>query len=296
MSDMRVEFWRDERDWPRDSTQFVFLARVVHIIGNQLFPDQWTGLEPQIKLRPRIPLKMNKEVQSNYLVKKLLDPNAFDSTEKRKTVFGFISPPMASAGEWRKAKALVAKDDAEKRPGLTRLAKVRDCIVRMAEAGKLITAVRPRRGGKLEELPSWYWNGENLIRRFAFCQMDPNDPFGLASAGDSFFWIFVSRASLDSAIKRLSKRTVESRAGRPEQFDWEEGKLFAFKLLEEKGDFKIPENRTKGWRSQNDLVERVIEHLAKYSDHEDGPSSSATISNVKDWLKEWRERPIIQIG
>jgi hypothetical protein len=287
MNDIRVEFWSDERGWPRDSTQYVFLARVVQVVGRHLFPDQWTGLETQIKLLPYLPAKLDSEIPSNYLVKKLLNPHAFERSDGEKIVFGFVGPPKASAEEWRKAQALVAKDHAEKRPGLARLTKVRDSIISMAESGRLVTSVRGRKGGKFDELPSWYWNGENLSRRFAFCQMNQEDPFGLASAGESFSWIFVSRASLDSAIKSLSKSAM-ARAGRPQEYDWEEGKLYARDLFEKNGDFKLAENRTRGWNSQNDLVTRVIEHLEKFSENGDGPSVSSAKSKVRDWLKEWR--------
>ena len=48
----------------------------------------------------------------------------------------------------------------------------------------------------------------------------------------------------------------KGRAGRPkgsEEHDWEEGRLFAFKMLEEKGDFADPANRVDGWKTSRAL-------------------------------------------
>jgi hypothetical protein len=288
MSNLRVEFWRNERDWPRDSSKFVFLARVVQMIGNRLFPGQWTGVEPQIKLLPRIPEEDDSDIIPNYTVKKLLDPKAFYDDNETKTVFGWSAGARlrVSGKERAKAQMLVAKDHAENRPGLRRFAVVKQRIISLAEEGRLVTAVRALAGGEFSELPSSHWNAENLERRFALCQMEFDKPFGSAAGGESFCWIFVSKASLDRSIKSL-KKPGGSKTGRPEKYDWEEAKLYLQKLLEENGDFKDPLNRVEGWRSQNDAVSLVIEHLAKIS-NDDGPSASGVKAKICDWLEEFR--------
>ena len=202
MSDLRVEFWRNARDWPRDSSKFVFLARVVQMIGNRLFPGQWTGLEPQIKLLPKIPEGNDSDIISNYTVKKLLGPKPFYDDDEPKTVFGWSAGARFRVSDEERAKAqmLVAKDHAEKRPGLRRFAAVKQRIISLAEEGRLVTAVRALAGGEFSELPSSYWNAENLERRFALCQMKFDKPFGPAAGGESFCWIFVSKASLERSI------------------------------------------------------------------------------------------------
>jgi hypothetical protein len=288
MSNIRIDFWRNDREWPRDSSKFIFLARVVQTVGNRLFPGQWTGLEPQIKLLPKIPEEGDSDIISNYTVKKLLDPKAFYDDDEPKTVFGWSAGGRlrVSAEERAKARMLVAEDHAEKQPGLRRFAVVKQRIISLAEEGRLVTAVRALAGGEFSELPSSYWNAENLERRFALCQMKFGKPFGPAAGGESFYWIFVSKASLERTIKSLKKRGG-AKTGRVEKYDWEEGKLYLHKLLEENGDFKDPLNRRKGWQSQNDAVSLVIEHLAKIS-NDDGPSPSAVKAKVRDWLEEFR--------
>jgi hypothetical protein len=298
MSDMRVEFWRDERDWPRDSSKFIFLARAVQMIGNRLFPGQWTGLEPQIKLLPKL---MPEEVDSDLMPIYSMDPHDGDLPKDYFSRYGgpYLSGP---ARERANALLLVATDHTEKRPGLRRFAEVKQRIISWAEEGKLVMAVRALIGGEFSELPSSFWNADNLDLRFPLCQID-FDPFGSAAAGEPR-WIFVSRASLERSIESLKKpggvkpgqaeKSIESlkkpggsKTGRPEKFDWEEGKLYFHKLLEQNGDFKDPLNRVDGWRSQNDAVSLIIEHLAKIS-NDDGPSPSAVKAKVRDWLEEFR--------
>ncbi len=40
-------FWVDEATWPKDTSDYVFLARAVHLMGGTLFPGEWTRKEPE---------------------------------------------------------------------------------------------------------------------------------------------------------------------------------------------------------------------------------------------------------
>jgi hypothetical protein len=286
MSDTSVEFWCNECNWPRDSSKFVFLARVVQMIGNRLFPGQWTGLEPEIKLLPK-PEVDDSDLIPVYL-RDLVDPYVYYEAN----FFG----GSFSAQERAKALTLVARANAEKRPGLTRFKAVKQRIISLAQQGELVTALQAFEGGEFSELPSLYWNAANLERRFALCQMDK--PFDSVARSESLCWIFVSKASLERSINSLrsidSQRPINSpkksggaKRGRAEKYDWEEGKLYLHKLLEQNGDFKDAANKVEGWRSQNDAVSLLIEHLAKISKN-DGPSPSGVKAKVREWLEEFR--------
>jgi hypothetical protein len=42
---MTMEFWADTQQWPRDSKDYVFLARAIHEIGRAMHGSAWTGNE-----------------------------------------------------------------------------------------------------------------------------------------------------------------------------------------------------------------------------------------------------------
>jgi hypothetical protein len=291
---LRVDFWKNSQKWPRDSSSYVFLARAVQAFGQQMFPGEWTGNEAQIELMAAIPEgNLEEDVSLNFRIKKTVDPKAWTFPDKPKLAIspgGFAGgPPKATKDEWRRAREIVAEDHAAKMPALRRLSSVEDHIINLAEAGTISTAVRPLAGGKCVELPNWVWNGEGLNRRFHMCQINPDKPFTVASAGDAFWWIFVLKADLDVALKAIVPKKVRlARAGAQEKYDWEEAKLFMLQELEKRGDFLDPQNKTSGWNSQNDLVEKIIVHLAKHSDDGEGPAPSGVKAKVKIWLQEWR--------
>jgi hypothetical protein len=79
----------------------------------------------------------------------------------------------------------------------SRALTVEAIIVRACEAGDLVSAVRPPRGGMMQMVPRHYWNGDDLRRRFYHCKMSLDDPFGAGFAGDKFGFIFVQKESLD---------------------------------------------------------------------------------------------------
>jgi hypothetical protein len=49
--------------------------------------------------------------------------------------------------------------------------------------------------------------------------------------------------------KKRRKAKQPSRAGRPEKWDWEEGRLFVRRELERKGSPRKKENQIEGWKS-----------------------------------------------
>lgn len=43
-----LEFWGDRDEWPRDRAPYIFLARVVDLLGKARFEDNWLGLNEPI--------------------------------------------------------------------------------------------------------------------------------------------------------------------------------------------------------------------------------------------------------
>jgi hypothetical protein len=79
-----------------------------------------------------------------------------------------------------------------------------------------------------------------------------------------------------------------TRGGAPIQYDWDDAKLFVFRELEAHGDFAVPENRVKGWRSQNDLIRKLQEYMATPAGGGRAPSDSMAKTLVANCLAEWR--------
>jgi hypothetical protein len=88
-----------------------------------------------------------------------------------------------------------------------------------------------------------------------------------------------------SGPKRKRRKAKQpSRAGRPEKWDWEEGRLFARRELERKGSPRKKEDQIEGWKSVSDLTRLVVDHL---SNNDEGPDFNATWKKVNVWIKEF---------
>ena len=78
--------------------------------------------------------------------------------------------------------------------------------------------------------------------------------------------------------------------GRPLEFDWDEAEQFTFKILDEKGDpTDRLNNRPKGWRSVENLVGAIIEHLEVELGAGEGPGRTTVQPKATAWLQAWRD-------
>jgi hypothetical protein len=83
-------------------------------------------------------------------------------------------------------------------------------------------------------------------------------------------------------IPQKEKRK-RSRAGRPKVHDWEDAELLFWKLMDERGDFRRPENQTDKWNSKRKVASAVREYMEK---HSDSPPEEKTIERrINRWLK-----------
>jgi hypothetical protein len=218
IENLRIEFWRNQNKWPRDNSSHVFLARAVHKLGECLFGDEWTEKDAQIEMMPALPEDNVDDLSVRLRVAMILRspwlfPNESGTIKKTAVParsFLRIMPPPVNDHEWAAARSIVAKDHADKLPGLKRFTSVREKIVELADAGKLVTAIRARAGGDFTPLPSWWWNSERILNRFDLCQLNPADPFGAASTGDGYWWIFVTLQSLEIQLSALAHPARQS--------------------------------------------------------------------------------------
>jgi hypothetical protein len=218
---MRLEFWKNSIGWPNDTASFVFLARAVHAIGKSMFGPQWTGDEPSLEPMqslPKFPLSSGGSAYfaHDLLVKHHPEFNRHPLKRRPKTAGmpgGGIPPSVNfTIEEWEAARSIVAKDHEHKMPGLRRFFQVRDRIMQLAEAELLITARRDKAGGDPELIPRVWWNSERIRNRFDLCQIDPDDPYSLFSAGGRHQWIFVTRESLMSCAGDAGSHDVGQQA------------------------------------------------------------------------------------
>ncbi|MCK1447235.1 hypothetical protein IVB34_40120 [Bradyrhizobium sp. 2] len=190
--------------------------------------------------------------------------------------------------QWLEAARLVSSESVAMRTAHQNLKAVSLRMIKACEAGELRSSLRLP-DGRMTDIPRHHWNGENLWPRFIDGSYDPADPFQARKGPRQQLFIFLLLDSF-SAWLPASRKKKAVRVGPPEKYDWEEAKLFMLRELEARGDFLDPQNNVPGWKSQNNLVDLIIEHLEKRPDvgDDNGPSPSAVKNKVKGWLKEWR--------
>jgi hypothetical protein len=101
-------------------------------------------------------------------------------------------------------------------------------------------------------------------------------------------------AEFDGAqAKQIEGESEGRHRGRPEEHDWEEGKLYFFNLVKERGDPTKQENQTEDWHSKTDAAKVVASHLGKHAGgHE--PDISTARRKIASWLGELRRSEAAQ--
>jgi hypothetical protein len=137
------------------------------------------------------------------------------------------------------------------------------------------------------------FDGEGWLRIVA---PDPNLPGvkRMALATDDFDYSVVEqdvpapgKERKPTPKKQHRKAKQASRAGAPEQHDWDEGEQFVMRELKTRGNPLDKNNQTKGWKTISDVARLVIDHLEEYSEDGVGPDLSTTRSKVSDWIEKF---------
>ena len=117
-----------------------------------------------------------------------------------------IIVPAFTQKQWDAAAELARTLHNEGKPAQERLHRVRSEIAVQCETGKLQSGTRAINGGAIEPMLPELWNGERLIPRFEWCQIDPKEPFGLGTTGKRFRWIFITTELLNTFLKTIQKQ------------------------------------------------------------------------------------------
>jgi len=192
----RAEFWKKSIGWPNDNSSFVFLGRAVQAIGKSMFGADWTGDEPCRDLMKELPIIPERSGWRAKLAHDLLVKQHPEFNRQQQK--GYRHSFEFTGTEWMAAVMIIKKQNEQQMPGVRRFSEVLGQIIHLAEAGLLITAIREKVGGDPTPIPRRWWNSERIRGRFDYCQLNPDDPYGLGIAGDRYQWIFVTRESLMS--------------------------------------------------------------------------------------------------
>jgi hypothetical protein len=197
-------WWLHEYRWPRDTSEYVFLARAVRSIGAKLHGDKWTGREPATLSVDPVPMCCPRGYGWQFdFARLLLLENKEHSVPPRVIAHGKWGPEPGqelTADEWRVVQPLWRAKYQAAQEAFGRFHAVRVEIAEQCSRGALVSVLRPVEGGQFSPIPDWHWNTERLAPRFAVCQLNPRDPFSLGIAGDGYGWIFLTRASLDAYL------------------------------------------------------------------------------------------------
>jgi hypothetical protein len=93
-------------------------------------------------------------------------------------------------------------------------------------------------------------------------------------------WVYVARKDLPTP------KQPRVGSGAPEIYDWDDIEQFIRNEFTNRGDFLKPENKMKGWRSQNDLIELVKDYLQRRN--QPIPGDTQMKKNVSAILKTIR--------
>jgi hypothetical protein len=215
---MGQDLWWIENNswWPRDSQGWVFLARAVYELGRAKYPGEWTGEEPVTWANPSpatrgpLPEEPSKAIRHDIQYAHQVLKEQHPEVAARLLTF----PTLIKPDDWKVAKVETERLRLTSLRIVWRFKAITQMIATEAEAGRLVTGLRPTDGGVVRAIPAVYWNTERLEPRFRMCQMNSADAFSAAFAGEGFGWIFVCAKDLERYIKSLKSSPVSSNQAR----------------------------------------------------------------------------------
>jgi hypothetical protein len=169
--------------------------------------------------------------------------------------------------------------------------KVRS-VLQVSQTGKCVE--QDPESWAQETATSWFDDGRAFIptggvERMAFGPYVAGGPDELNYIEQpKGLWAFILIEKESFASFLAGPPGPRTRGGAPVQYDWDDAKLFVFRELDAHGDFAVPQNRVKGWRSQNDLIGKLQEYMATPAGGGRAPSDSSAKTLVANCLAEWR--------
>jgi hypothetical protein len=160
-------FWDNQREWPSNPPNYVFLARACHDVGRAIFGAKWI---------------------EQY--------SSLDDLEEQ------MEPPDDCDDEtWATYERNCERIEHSFKTMRTEVVRT---LSQASEAGEVTTALRPKQGGKLTDLEPYFWTTEHVQARFEQCKMSLSDPFRNNRFLPGPSWIFVKRDTLDQLLNRLA--------------------------------------------------------------------------------------------
>jgi hypothetical protein len=222
--------------WPRDPHGYVFLARVVEIVGSAMH-DDWTGLESSTKDVAPLPTLQDASFYDRQRADIL-----FQSKLGRPDFTIGRSAHEFTDEQWRSVCELAEQLHREGRPAVQRLLVVQTEIVRRCEAGELVLRVRPTDSGPWQPFQIDWWNTDKWRSRFDRCKIDPDYPNGNRPSWrreNNDHDIFVTHESLKSVLDALApdRKSPRGGPGRKPGFQWEIIETEFDRLMDHHDDF-----------------------------------------------------------
>jgi hypothetical protein len=180
--------WDCPETWPQDLPGYVFLARAFDEVGAAVHGAEWNRSLKKPRKKPEEPPD-DCEDEAVWA--------RFESEEEQ-----YDLDREQAELDFQKMRVSIALE-----------------IAKQCQAGNLVSALRPKRGGRMVDLDKHLWYTENFLVRFYCCDMLLDDPFDDDYVlSDSKCWIYILRKGLDEYLASQSpvgalNGSVEPRRG-----------------------------------------------------------------------------------
>lgn len=214
-ADRRVAFWTQKADWPDAPHGYVFLGDVVGMVGQAVFGEQWTGLEPATELTTPLPEELLASVPTAELQRGCRLLYEYDEAYRSRcpAYAQFLDAwPMPIQDDWVRAAILANQLAEQRRMEFGRFIEVATRLQQAFRSALIHTATRKVAGGEMCPQSQWFWNTESFWGRFQMCRVHLSDPFNAAAAIEGDSYIFVDRRTLTVAMHAPEEAATASSA------------------------------------------------------------------------------------
>jgi hypothetical protein len=165
--------WGRPETWPRDLPEYVFLARAFDEVGAAVHGAEWNRPLKKPRKKPKEPAD---DCEDGAVWER------FESEEEQ-----YDLDCQQDELDFQKMRVSIALE-----------------IAKQCQVGTLVSALRPKSGGRMVDLDKHLWYTENFLVRFYCCDMSLDDPFDDQYVlSDSKRWIYILRKDLDEYLASL---------------------------------------------------------------------------------------------